>query len=160
MKTLMKDLKAIIAAHPFVRSFNPEHREMLIETATEVTFNPEEVIFREGEPANQFYLIRSGRIALETHESADGTALIQYLGAGDVLGWSWLLPPFLWHFRARAVEPSEAIVLNGARVLAAAERNHEFGYELMKRVVQVVIQRLQAARKQLLQQQVEEALKG
>ena len=157
---LMKELKAVIAAHPFVRALGPEHLEMLAEDAREVTFKPDEVIFREGEPANRFYLIRSGRIALEAHEPANGTALVQHLGAGDVLGWSWLLPPFVWHFRARATELTQAIVLNGAHILIAAERNHEFGHELMKRVAQVVIQRLQATRQQLLRQQIESALEG
>lgn len=156
----MKDLKRAIAAHPFVRALGPEHLEMFAEGAKEVLFEADDVICREGEPANQFYLIQSGRVALEAHEPGDGTALVQYLGGGDVLGWSWLLPPFVWHFRARATEPTQAIVVNGAHILIAAERNHEFGYELMKCVSQLVIQRLQATRKELLRQQVEAALKG
>jgi CRP/FNR family cyclic AMP-dependent transcriptional regulator len=77
-----------------------------------------------------------------------------------MLGWSWLFPPFAWHFRARALEPTNAIVLNGAHLLIAAERKRDFGYELMKRVAQVVIHRLQATRKQLLDQQIESALEG
>jgi CRP/FNR family cyclic AMP-dependent transcriptional regulator len=82
------------------------------------------------------------------------------LGPGDVLGWSWLFPPFVWHFQARAVEPTTLLVLNGAGLLVSAERDHDFGYELMKRVAQVVIRRLQATRKQLLEQQVQSALEG
>jgi CRP-like cAMP-binding protein len=85
---------------------------------------------------------------------------VQTLGAGDVLGWSWLFPPFAWHFQARAIEPASAVALSGASLLVNAERNHDFGYELMKRVAQVVIRRLQAARKQLLDLQVESALEG
>lgn len=154
----MKNLKRIIAEHPFLCGLAPEQLDILTEGAREVTFRPNEVIFREGEPANRFYLISSGRIALEAHEPADGTALVQYLSGGDVLGWSWLLPPFVWHFGARAAEPTRAIVLNGAHILAAAERNREFGYELMKRMAQVVIQRLQATRRRLLQQQIESEL--
>lgn len=154
----MKDLKRIISEHPFLHALAPEQLEILTEGAKEVSFQPDEVIFREGEPANRFYLILGGRIALEAHEPADGTALVQHLSAGDVLGWSWLLPPFVWHFGARAIEPTQAIVLNGAHILVAAERNREFGYELMKRVAQVVIQRLQATRRQLLQQQIESEL--
>ena len=79
---------------------------------------------------------------------------------GDVLGWSWLFPPFSWNFQARAIEPTSAIVLSGAHLLVTAEGNHDFGYELMKRVAQVVIHRLQATRKQLLAIQVESALEG
>jgi CRP-like cAMP-binding protein len=123
--------------------------QIIAECATEVSFKPDQMIFREGEPANRFFLIEAGRVALEAHQLADGTVPIQEIGAGDVLGWSWLYPPFVWHFRARAIEPTRAIVLDGAHLLCAAERNNEFGYELIKRVSQIVIHRLQATRKQL-----------
>src|SRR5678815_2436816 len=104
--------------------------------------------------------IESGKIVLETHEPANGPTLVQTLGAGDALGWSWLFPPFIWHFQARAIEPARVFILSGAHLLVTAERNHDFGYELMKRVAQVVIRRLQATRKQLLALQVESALEG
>jgi CRP-like cAMP-binding protein len=127
-----------------------EHLARLTKHAAERTFEAGDVLFREGEPANQFYLIERGCVALEAHEPGDGTILVQNVGAGDVLGWSWLFPPFAWHFQARAVEPTSAIVLNGAHLLIAAEEDHEFGYELMKRVAQIVIHRLQSTRSQLL----------
>ena len=133
---------------------------VLAEGAKAAAFKAGDVLFREGEPANQFFLIQSGKIALETHEPANGTMLVQTLGAGDVLGWSWLFPPFVWHFQARAIEPASVIILSGAHLLATAERRHDFGYELMKRVAQVVIRRLQTTRKQLLALQVESALDG
>jgi CRP/FNR family transcriptional regulator, cyclic AMP receptor protein len=155
----MKDFKRAIAEHPFLRALAPEQLEILAEGAKELMFNPDEVIFREGEPANRFYLILSGQIALEAHEPASGTAVLQHLGEGDVMGWSWLVPPFVWGCEARATEPTRAIVLNGAHILVAAEGNREFGYELMKRVAQLVIQRLQATRKQLLRQQMASSLK-
>ena len=143
-------IKTIVQDHPFFQDMKPEHLEIIAGCASEVSFKPGQFLFHEGEPANQFYLIQSGRIALEAHEPADGTALVQNLGAGDVLGWSWMFPPFVWHFQARAVEPTRAIVLNGAHLLITAERDHQFGYELMKRVAQVVVRRLQVTRKQLL----------
>jgi CRP-like cAMP-binding protein len=126
------------------------HLAVLAESAAEVEFKPGQIVFRQGVPANQFFLIDSGRIALEAHAPAEGTELVQHLGAGEVLGWSWLFPPFIWHFQARVVEPTHAIVLSGGHLLNAAERDHDFGYELMKRVSQVAIRRLQATRKQLL----------
>jgi CRP-like cAMP-binding protein len=156
----MNGLKETITAHPFFRDMKPEHLDIFAYGATAGKFQSEQILFREGEPASQFYLIESGRIALEAHEPADGTVLVQNLDAGDVLGWSWLFPPFVWHFRARAVQPTKAIILRGDHLLVTAERNHEFGYELMKRVAQVVIQRLQATRKQLLAEQIESVLKG
>ena len=150
-------LKTVIQAHPFFYGMKPEHLNIIIGCATEATFTPEQILFHESEPANKFYLIQSGRIALEAHEPANGTALVQTLGVGEALGWSWLFPPFVWHFQARALEPTKAIVLNGAHLLVAAERDHEFGYELMKRVAQIVINRLQATRKQLLVHQMQSA---
>jgi CRP-like cAMP-binding protein len=128
----------------------PEHTTILTDGAREEQFKAGEMLFREGEPANQFYLIESGRVALETHDLRDGTTPVQNVGAGEVVGWSWLFSPFAWHFQARAVEPTTAIVLNGGHLLAAAERKPAFGYDLMKRVAQVVIHRLQVTRKQLL----------
>jgi CRP-like cAMP-binding protein len=138
----------------------PEHLAMLAEGAKVGQFKTGEMLFREGEPASKFYLIESGKILLEAHEPAGGTTLVQTLAAGDVLGWSWLFPPFVWHFQARAVAPSSVIILDGAHLLVSAEHDHDFGYELMKRVAQVVIRRLQATRKQLLASQIESALNG
>ena len=159
-KTFMKSLTETITNHAFFHGMKPEHLAVLTDGAKAVPFKVGDVLFRKGEPANQFYLIESGKIALEAHEPADGTILVQTLGAGDVLGWSWLFPPFSWNFQARAIEPTSAIVLSGAHLLVTAEGNHDFGYELMKRVAQVVIHRLQATRKQLLAIQVESALEG
>ena len=156
----MNEWKEIINRHPFFHDMKPEHQQILAGGASEVSFEPGDILFREGEPATEFYLIESGRIALEAHELADGTALIEYLGPGDVLGWSWLFAPFVWHFRARAVEPTEAIALSGSHLLTAAEQNHDFGYELMKRVAQVVIHRLHATRERLMADEVEAALEG
>ena len=153
-------LEPVVVSHPFFEGMKPEHLEVIAGCATEARFVSDQILFHEGEPANKFYLIQSGRIALEAHELSDGTVPVQELGAGDVLGWSWLFPPFVWHLRARALEPTRAVVLDGAHLLIAAERNRDFGYELMKRVAQVVIQRLQATRKQLLRQQFESVMEG
>ena len=156
----MKSLNEAIAAHAFSRGMKPEHLAILAEGAKTAQFEAGEKIVREGQPANQFYLIESGRIALEARQRANATVLVQTLQGGDVLGWSWLFPPFVWHFQARALEPTTAIALNGARLLVSADKNPEFGCELMKRVARVVIGRLQATRRQLLEQQIDSALDG
>jgi CRP/FNR family cyclic AMP-dependent transcriptional regulator len=159
-KTLMKAITEVITNHAFFHGMKPEHLAVLTEGAKAAQFNAGDVLFREGAPANQFYLILSGRIALEAHAPANGTVQVQTLGPGDLFGWSWLFPPFSWHFQARAIEPMDVIILNGAHLLITAERDHDFGYELMKRVAQVVIHRLQATRKQLLALQIESVLEG
>jgi CRP/FNR family cyclic AMP-dependent transcriptional regulator len=89
-------------------------------------------------------------VAVESHEPGAADRLVQLLEAGDALGWSWLFPPYEWHFQARAVEPTRAVVFNAAHLLVACEKDHDLGYDLMKRMAQVVIRRLQATRRQLL----------
>ena len=153
-------LNVAVTNHAFFHGMQPEHLAMFTKGAKAAEFKAGDVLFREGEPANQLYLIESGKITLEAREPADGAMLVQTLGAGEVVGWSWLFPPFVWHFQARAIEPANIIILGGAHLLVTAERHHDFGYELMKRVAQVVISRLQATRNQLLALQVESVLEG
>ena len=146
----MNSITQRITAHPLFRDMKSAELDAFAEQAQETTFALGEILFCEGEPANRMYLIETGCIALEAHESADGAKFVQNLGAGEVLGWSWLFPPFAWHFRARAAEQTTVIVLNGARLLTMAEKDHNFGFNLMKRVAQVMIHHLEATRKQLL----------
>ena len=127
----------------------PEHRELVTRNATQMEFAPGEIIFRQGEPANRLFLIDSGKVSLESAQGAEQWMLIQILGENDVMGWSWLFPPFSWHFTARAIEPTTVTVLDGGHLLVTAEENPAFGYELMRRVAQIVIDRLQTTRKQL-----------
>jgi CRP/FNR family transcriptional regulator, cyclic AMP receptor protein len=157
---IMNIMNDAISKHPFFKGMKPEHLALLYSGAKIATFEPGDLIFRVGEPANQFSLIESGRIAVEAHESSNETVRVQTIGPGEVLGWSWLLPPFVWHFQARAIEPVKLIVLNGAHLLAASEQDHDFGYELMKRVTQILIRRLEATRKQLLSSHLQSSLEG
>ena len=156
----MRHLKDVVAKHPFFLGMDDEHLDILLEGAVEATFKPEQYLFHEGAPANQFFLIESGLIALEAHEPADGTVILQHLGPGEVLGWSWLFQPFSCHFRARATEPTKVIILNGGHLLAAAERDPEFGFRLMKRIAQLVIRRLMATRAHLLKEHFQTVPKG
>ena len=110
-----------------------------------------QLIFSEGDQANRFYLIQHGKVLLQIPGVNNIDVPIQSIGDGEVLGWSWLFPPFYWHFEARALEPTTALFLYGTRLREECEADHDLGYDLMKRVVQVVIQRLQATRHQLLE---------
>jgi CRP-like cAMP-binding protein len=113
-------------------------------------FQPGELIFREGDMANRFYLIESGRVAIEAQ--AQGKPVkVQSIGAGEVLGWSWLFPPFLWHFDARAEEETDALFFYATPLREHCEVDHALGYELMRRVAQIVIGRLHATRVKLAQ---------
>jgi CRP-like cAMP-binding protein len=147
----MKTLETKIAEHAFSKGMSAEHLHLLAECARELEFQPGQIIFRENAIAYQFYLILEGQVQLEDGLPKGKTLVAQTIGAGDVLGWSWLFPPFLWHFQARSLEHTQAILFDAAHLLIACERQHEFGFELMKRIAQVLIQRLQATRKQLLE---------
>ena len=149
-----------IIRHPFFAGMEKQFLPIVVLNANERVFAPGQILFREGEPANQFYLIEHGRVAIEAHEPADGTFLIEELHAGDVLGWSWLYPPFVWHFQARAVERTQVIVLDGAHLLVASEQNKRFGYDLLQRVSRTIMHRLQATRKRLIEREIESALTG
>ncbi len=146
----MESLKPAIREHAFLKSLAPAYVEILAGCAEHREFRAGEIIFREGEIADRFYLIESGRVGLESHIPGRGQLAIQDLGPEDVLGWSWLFPPYVWHFQARALDPTRALCFNGAHLLVVCERNHEFGYDLMKRLAQVLIRRLQATQKQLV----------
>lgn len=138
--------------HPFLAGMEEGHRQIFLQGAREQMFEPGEVIFHEGDPANTLYLIESGRVALESGAVGHPT-LIQTLGDGEVLGWSWLFPPFVWHFQARATEPTRVLCCDGGHLLVQAEENPAFGYAVMRRFSQLVIQRLQATRRKLAQAQ-------
>jgi CRP-like cAMP-binding protein len=149
----LPSLAEAIAVHRFAADLKPEHLKKLLDVAMFKQFEPGQVVFREGEPANRFYLVCHGKIALESRISGQPGPVVQFIGEGDVLGWSWLFPPYCWHFDARAVETTSAIFFYGTRLRDECEEDPAFGYELMRRVAAVVIKRLQNVRFQLLQSQ-------
>lgn len=136
-------------AHPFLSSFSPENLEIILHKADTAEFANGQLILQEGEPANRMYLIQNGRVAVEAGKQ--GERIVQVLGPGETLGWSWLFPPFSWNFSARAIEPTTCVVLDGGHLLVTAEENSKFGYELMRRITEIVIGRLQATRKKMLE---------
>jgi CRP/FNR family transcriptional regulator, cyclic AMP receptor protein len=146
----METLQNILAEHPFTQGLEEPHLALLTGCAANVRFEAGRVIFREGEEANQFYLVREGNLAVELYAAERGAITVLTVGAGEVLGWSWLVPPYRWKFDARALEPTRAIALDGKCLRAKAEQDHDLGYELLKRVAHIMEERLQATRLQLL----------
>jgi len=136
--------------HPFLAGMSPAHLRFIAENATEAHYAAGDLIFREGEAANRFFLINRGEVALQTHVAGQA-ATVQTVGAGDVVGWSWLLPPHHWHFDARAAADTDAIVIHAPRLREESEVNDALGYALMKRIANVLIERLQATRQKLVQ---------
>jgi len=140
-----------IAQHPFLAGMTPAHLRILTSAAMPVEFSAGQVIFREGDVANRFYVILQGKVALEAGSPGASPVLIEMIGPGEVLGWSWLFQPYTWHFDARAVEVTKAIFFYGTWLREQCEQDRDFGCELYKRVALVVIDRLQSARRRLLE---------
>ena len=126
------------------------HLATIAGCAVTAHFHEAEYLFREGGPADTFYVLRSGSVALETHVPGRGSALLMTVHEQDVLGWSWLFPPYRWHLDARALEPVRALAFDGACLRQKSMDDHELGYELMRRFAEVIVSRLQATRMQLL----------
>jgi CRP/FNR family cyclic AMP-dependent transcriptional regulator len=131
--------------HLFVAGASPEFIGELAQFQKEITFEKGEVLLREKEFATHFYLILEGDVQIEAQASKRNAVTIQTVGPGDLLGWSWLYAPYVWHFTATALTPGRALVFNAAPLLVRAEENPRFGYEMMKRITRHVVSRLEKA---------------
>jgi CRP/FNR family cyclic AMP-dependent transcriptional regulator len=143
------ELEARVAAHLFLLGMSDQHVRLLADCALSSQYEAGRVIFREGEMANRFYLIERGKVALESSTLGEPVR-IDEIGEGDLLGWSWLFPPYAWHFTARALEETDAIFFYGTILHEYCEKDHSLGFELFKRMSVVMLRRLQAARQKLL----------
>jgi CRP/FNR family transcriptional regulator, cyclic AMP receptor protein len=139
-----------VAFHPFLVGMNHTQLTLLTDCAVARLFNANQMILHEREFANGFYLIETGKVALESEAGFGESIPIQIAGAGDLLGWSWMFPPYVWQFTARAIEPTSALFFYAAILREYCERDHSLGYELLKRISAVVVTRLQAAHNQML----------
>ena len=146
----MENLEGILRTHPFLEGMAERHFKLLVGCASNVVFKEGEFIIREGQVADKFYFVRHGRVLIETHVPPEGTIVIRTREAGEVLGWSWLVPPYKWHFDARAVELTRAIALDGKCLREKCETDHDLGYEIMRRFALVIAERLEATRLQLM----------
>jgi len=145
-----RKLETLLEDHPFLKDFPKPYLDLMAGCAKNVRFEAGRFLCREGEPSETFFLLRRGRAAIEIHVPNRAPITIQTLEAGEMLGWSWLLPPHRWRFDARAVEDVTAFSLDGACLRRKCEADHELGYLLTKRVLASVAQRLDATRVQLL----------
>ncbi|HET6414046.1 MAG TPA: cyclic nucleotide-binding domain-containing protein [Anaeromyxobacter sp.] len=146
----METLERIIAEHPFFSGLESYYLGLLVGCAKNVRFEAGTYIFKEGEEANEFYLIRAGKVALEIFAPQRKPIIVSTRGEGQVVGWSWLLPPYQWRFHCRAVENTRAFALDGKCLRAKCEQNHDLGYELLKRFAQVIEEQVVAAHYQLV----------
>jgi len=140
----------LLTTHPFLEGLPAPWLERLSYQAERNVHHAGSRLFREGGPADRFWLIRDGRVALEFNVPGRGDIVIEQLGPGSVLGWSWMFPPHRWHFGAIAAEQTLAIELDGRGVMRLCGDDAALGYELTKRFSAVLIDRLQAARMRLV----------
>jgi len=145
------ELLALVAQQPFFKGLSEDLIQMLADSTMEAQFKPGQLIFRQGDHANCFYLILEGKVLIESEAKERGMIPIRTLGPGDDLGCAWLFPPHYTHFSARAIDPTRAIFFYGTRLLAKCEANHELGYQLMKRVAEVVVKNLNATQQRLME---------
>lgn len=138
----MENLEQILAEHPFLKGLDPRHLPLLAGCASLINFSSDQMICKEGQKADKFYLVRFGRVAVEIHRARGGSITITTVGEGDVLGWSWLIEPFRWHFDARAIELTRTVALEISCLWRVCEANHDLGYELMKRLARSLAQKL------------------
>ena len=141
---------AALATHPFLHGMSRDQLSVLAETARDVRFPARYRLFEDGGNATRFWLIRSGYAALDLHVPGEGPMVIETIGMGELLGWSWLFPPYRWAFGAVSVSPVEAFEFDAATVRARCGADPALGYELTGRLIRVLANRLQATRIRLL----------
>ena len=146
----VENLEKILREHPFLHGMSPEHIQILVGCASNRRFSEGEFLTREGARADILYLVRAGKAALEIRMPQGGGLRIETVHDGDILGWSCFLPPFRWRFDARAIAPVRTLALDAECLRKKLEEDHEFGYQILKRLTLKIEARFQATRYQLL----------
>lgn len=146
----MEDLSGVLRNHPFIKDLDEDYLKQITGCASNILYHENDIIFREGDEAVQFYLIRTGKVGLEINGREKGNVRILTVGPGQILGWSWIISPYKWHFDARALEDVRAIALDGECLRNKCEKDPKLGYEMLKRFSHILEQRLQSTRMQLL----------
>jgi CRP-like cAMP-binding protein len=142
-------IRELLAAQPVLAGLEPGDLDLMAGCGRLAVMEPGAPLAREGDPAAQFFVVRAGRVALEI-DSPTGPLVVETLEAGDIVGWSWIFPPYRWVFDADVVERARLVVIDAACVRQKCDADPEFGYRVMKRFAQVVAQRLAATRLRLL----------
>lgn len=138
----MEGLERVIREHPFFKDVDLKFVALVVGCAKNVRFEAGEYLSREGGPTNQFYLLRHGRVGLEMAVPSGGAVIFQTLGAGEVLGLNWFVPPYRWMYDARAIELIRAISLDAVCLRGKLDQDHDLAYEMMRRFVPVLLERM------------------
>jgi CRP/FNR family transcriptional regulator, cyclic AMP receptor protein len=146
----MQTIDQYLAEHPFFAGLDETFLGEIARCARNLHLRPGEFLLRSGEPAETFYAVRHGRVAIELHAPASGPVVLDSAQDGEIVGWSWLIPPYRSRFDARATTGTTAVAFDGACLRSRCEADPNLGYAVLQRVAQVMDRRLQSARVRLL----------
>ena len=141
---------ATLAAHPFLRGMSRDQLSVLAEAACDVRFPAKHRLFDDGGNATRFWLIQCGHVSLDLNVPGEGSVVTETIGMGELLGWSWLFPPFKWAFGAVAATAVEAFEFDASAVRDRCAADPALGYELNQRITEVLAKRLRATRIRLI----------
>lgn len=145
-----QSIEDYLPTHAFFSELDDNFMKFLSDSATELKIKKGDVLFQQGERADKFYLLRNGQVSVQVPALMGPMLEIQTLGEDQILGWSWLIPPYRWNFQARALEDSDLLEFDGSAILARCEEGPKFGYELLKRFAALMSERLDAARQKMM----------
>ena len=146
----MKSLREYLESHPFFAGLDAAQLDRIAGLTSEVSFDADRFLFKEGGEADRMFILREGRVRLELYDARKGPVAVQTLDADEVVGWSWIVAPYRWHFDGRALVATRALALQAAGLRAACDSDRTLGYVIMKSVAQVMSLRLQATRLQIM----------
>lgn len=144
------DIADYLRSHTIFSDLDPAHIETLAEHAQEKAFAAGDLLFRQADSAEHFYILMDGSIQVDVPSIMGPALVVQTLGTDQVLGWSWLIPPYKWTFEAKALSDSKVLVFDGKALLQQCENDNTFGYALMKRFTGLMSERLHAARMKMM----------
>lgn len=147
-----QQIENYLSTHAFFDGLDDSFIKFLASSARVLQVKKGGALFHQGEHADKFYLLRSGQVSVQVPALMGPALEMQTVGEDQLLGWSWLIPPYQWNFLARAAEDSDLLEFDGSAILAYCEEDSKFGYELLKRFAALMSERLNAARQKMMDQ--------
>lgn len=144
------DLERLLEDHPFVQGMHLEHVRTLLGCCSNRHFEAGEQIFRGGNESNEFYLIREGNVSLELNIPGNAPLRVESRSGGDILGWSWLVKPYRWHFDARALTAAAVLIVDARCLRDKCDTDHDFGYEILRRFAELMVRDVRSMSLQLI----------
>jgi CRP-like cAMP-binding protein len=146
----MKQLDDLLAEHPVFADLGDDMRKLVAGCARNVHFGTDDYLFRTGASADTCYLVRHGRVALEMVGAGGQRIVVDTMDAGELVGLSWLVPPYRWYLDARAVAPTSAVALDATCLRDKCDTDPRIGYLLLQRIARAMYQRMQSSRLRML----------